>query len=147
MHLGNRQGGARMIDLSTRLTVVALAAGLGLNLLLLVGYLLERRASARRAVELDLQSRRIEMLERDFAAILACSRRVGDRLSEAEQTLRVQGRALDSRRTTDEGQLDIPQAMKLLANGIALDDVTRLCELSEGERELLSNMARHRRAA
>ena len=136
-----------MTDLITDLAVVVLALGVGLNLILLALYLHHRRASARCTVELAAQSRRIEALERDFAAILSCSRYIGDRLGEAERMLRVLRRTADSPRTRDEGQLDVPQAMQLLANGLALEDVTRLCELSEGERELLSNMARHRRAA
>lgn len=86
-------------------------------------------------------------LERDLAALLSCSRGMAERLTRSEANLRRVQTQLDKLHTADENQLAVSHAMKLLNSGVDLKNVTDLCELSEGEVEILQNLARHRQAA
>ena len=93
------------------------------------------------------QGESLATLERDLAALLSCSRGMAERLTRSEGNLRRLQTQLDKLHTSDENQLAVSHAMKLLNSGVDLKNVTDLCELSEGEVEILQNLARHRQAA
>jgi len=112
-------------------------------------YRLFVRRSARLAADLARQTERCTSLERDFAAVLACSRHLGDRLVGSERARDALQKQIDKLRhhqDTDD-QLPVHHAMKLLDTGVALDEVVRICELSSGEAEILQSLARFRAAA
>jgi len=111
-------------------------------------YMFVRRC-ARLTTDLARQMQHIESLERNFAAVLSCSRHLGDRLVGSEcarDALQKQIDKLRHHQDTDE-HLPVQHAMKLLDTGVALDEVVRICELSEGEAEILQSLARFRAAA
>ena len=95
----------------------------------------------------SVQTDRVISLERDLAALLSCSRGMAERLSKTEFQQRRLQTQLDKLSSNDDNQIAVQQAMKLLNSGVDLKNVTALCELSEGEVEILQNLARHQRAA
>lgn len=99
---------------------------------------------------LAVQAEQIARLDRDLGALLSCSRRIGDRIGDAErsrETLQKQIDRLRHHQPGDEREVALEHAMKLLNAGLALDEVVRTCELSEGEAEILQSLARFRAAA
>ncbi len=94
-----------------------------------------------------VQADRLATLERDLAALLTCSRGMAERLAKAESQQRRLQTQLDKLTSNDDKQLAVEHAMKLLNSGMDLKNVTSICELSEGEVEILQNLARHQRAA
>ena len=93
------------------------------------------------------QAERVATLERDLAALLTCSRGIAERLATTESQQRRLQTQLDKLTSNDDNQLAVQHAMKLLNSGVDLKNVTSMCELSEGEVEILQNLARHQRAA
>lgn len=137
-----------MSELAALLEFAPLAA-LGMGTLL-VGVACEvryRRAIRGQTAHAARQAERIAGLERDIAALLSCSRGMAARLAKSEGQQRRMQTQLDKLHSNDEQQLAVQHAMKLLNNGVDLKNVTELCELSEGEVEILQNLARHRQAA
>lgn len=108
-----------------------------------------RHRRALRAVQYTstVQADRVITLERDLAALLTCSRGIAERLTLTESQQRRLQTQLDKLSSSDDNQLAVQHAMKLLNSGVDLKNVTSLCELSEGEVEILQNLARHQRAA
>ena len=108
-----------------------------------------RQRRALRAVQhtTTVQTDRVTSLERDLAALLSCSRGMAERLSKTEFQQRRLQTQLDKLSSNDDNQIAVQQAMKLLNSGVDLKNVTALCELSEGEVEILQNLARHQCAA
>lgn len=91
------------------------------------------------------QARRITLLENDLGALLSCSRHIGDRIGHAERVDRTLQKQLDKLAfNRDDGRVAVEHAMKLLASGQAMQEVTRVCELSEGEVEILQNLSSYR---
>lgn len=93
------------------------------------------------------QAERVATLERDLAALLTCSRGMAERLATAETQQRRLQTQLDKLTSNDDNQVAVQHAMKLLKSGVDLKNVTSICELSEGEVEILQNLARHQQAA
>ena len=93
------------------------------------------------------QAERVATLERDLVALLSCSRGMAERLAKSEDQQRRLQTQLDKLHSADDKQLAVAHAVKLLNSGVDLKNVTDLCELSEGEVEILQNLARHRQAA
>lgn len=112
-------------------------------------YSLFVRRNARLADDLARQTQRCASLERDFAAVLACSRHMGDRLVGSERARDALQKQIDKLRhhQDSDDHLPVQHAMKLLDTGVALDEVVRICELSAGEAEILQSLARFRAAA
>lgn len=137
--------------MSTFAALIEFAPLVGLGgLTLVVGVSFEvrhRRAWRGLTATLSTQSERIAAFERDLAALLSCSRGVAERLAKSEGQQRRMQTQLDKLHSNDDQQLAVQHAMKLLNNGVDLKNVTELCELSEGEVEILQNLARHRQAA
>jgi hypothetical protein len=109
------------------------------------------RARARRLdAVLARQAEQIARLDRDLGALLSCSRRIGDRIGDAERsrdTLQKQLDRLRHHQPGDDREVALEHAMKLLNGGLAIEEVVRTCELSEGEAEILQSLARFRAAA
>lgn len=129
------------------LTAFGLVAGVGAG-----GLALRRLAqrTARMALEQTALERRCASLERDFAAVLSCSRHLGTRLVESERARDVLQKQIDKLRLeqqADGDYLPVQHAMKLLDSGVAVEEVIRACELSAGEAQLLHGLARFRSAA
>ncbi len=105
-----------------------------------------RQAGLIRVLESELaqHDERDERLDHDLAALLACSRRIGDRLNAGERARRAMQKQIDNVQVADESQLAIRHAAKLLDDGCELKEVTDVCELSQGEVEIpLSLKAPH----
>ena len=107
----------------------------------------QRRATRTLRRTVEAQAERTLSLERDLQAILACSRRIAERLGAGERLQRSLQTQLDKLRSADDNQVAVQHAMKLLNSGVDLKNVTAICELSEGEVEILQNLARHQQAA
>ncbi len=106
-----------------------------------------RRLAAHSAAHAGL-ARRLATLEGDIGALLSCSRRIGERIGDAERTDRTLQKQIDKLRFHGEdSQVAVEHAMKLLATGLEMKEVTRVCELTEGEVEILQNLSRFRSAA
>ena len=137
-----------MIELATVVQYAPLAALAVVTVL--GGVLFEwRHRRALRALQhtTTVQADHLTTLERDLAALLTCSRGMAERLTQTESQQRRLQTQLDKLSSNDDNQIAVQQAMKLLNSGVDLKNVTALCELSEGEVEILQNLARHQRAA
>ncbi len=127
------------------LPLAALVGALGL-----AGALCElrhRRALRGLSMTVTLQAERIVALERNLSALLTCSRGVAERLGTTEKQQRSLQTQVAKLSNADDNQVAVQHAMKLLNSGLDLKNVTTLCELSEGEVEILQALARHQRAA
>jgi hypothetical protein len=137
-----------MIELAAFIQYAPLAA---LALVTVLGGVLcewrHRRALRALRYTTAAQTDRVATLERDLAALLTCSRGMAERLAQTESQQRRLQTQLDKLNSNDDNQLAVQHAMKLLNSGVDLKNVTSLCELSEGEVEILQNLARHQRAA
>jgi hypothetical protein len=132
----------------TDLTVVALIAGLTGWCGLLLYALVARRRLASMRERLQEQADITANLEGSLGALLSCSRQIGDRISDVERRDRTLQKQLDHLAfNRDEGQVAVEHAMKLLASGQDIGPVTKICELSSGEVEILQNLSRFRPAA
>ncbi|MGH8596656.1 MAG: DUF2802 domain-containing protein [Gammaproteobacteria bacterium] len=99
----------------------------------------------RRALARELADR--ARLDEDLQALLNCSRALGARFqqqSELQHSLSIQIRNL-ARQPTSGGAL--PDAQRLLSEGLQVEQVATLCELSQGEAELLVKWRQRQRAA
>jgi hypothetical protein len=107
----------------------------------------ERRSRQSLEARVSAQIERIAGTERAFAALLDCSRTIGRRLVEQDLARRALQRELDKLANQDDTQLAVQHAMKLLDSGLDARNVVSICDLSEGEIELLESLARYQRAA
>lgn len=101
----------------------------------------------RRMVRCERDDR--QSLENDVAALLACSRNIGERVMN--QDARQSGMlkkldVIDLHREADDGS-SYTQVQKMIEQGIGIDEVAEICNLRRGEVELLSHIASHRSAA
>ncbi|MSR15693.1 MAG: DUF2802 domain-containing protein [Gammaproteobacteria bacterium] len=86
-------------------------------------------------------------LQADLNALLACSRELSNRFqrqSEAQHALTVQIRNLSRPPSEHGGWSD---AQRLLSEGLEVQQVATLCELSQGEAALLAKWRERQRAA
>lgn len=88
-----------------------------------------------------------EDLSRDLAALFDCSREIGARLREQGQRQKsVIERVNEIAEAVDSGPA-LEQVERLLADGLGVEQISRVCELSQGEAQLLERWKRHRTAA
>ncbi|MGR8918598.1 MAG: DUF2802 domain-containing protein [Gammaproteobacteria bacterium] len=134
---------------------VLLGAAIGAAILTLVtvatlvlAALRQRGRLRRLEAALADRSERIARLEADLAALLSCSRRIGDRIVDVERSDRTLQKQIDRLACErDEGSVAVEHAAKLLAAGRDLAEITELCDLTAGEVEVLQNLSRFRPAA
>jgi hypothetical protein len=124
---------------------------LTVGLLLAVGAVafLGRRTASELRMALDEQTARVMTLERNFGAVLACSRGLANRFENGQRLQQTLQKQLDKLKHQggDENQLAVQHAMKLIRGGASLDEVKDVCELTAGEAEILESLARHRAVA
>lgn len=116
-------------------------------LLLAVGLSYQARALRRLRFELAQEHARCSQIEEDVQALLTCSRTLGDRFQqqyELQHSLTMQIRNL-SRQATDPSALS--DAQRLLSQGLQVEQVAALCELSQGEAALLAKWRQRQRVA
>lgn len=130
--------------LLTPILLAVLGAATGVSLLAL---LRSRRRARTLAEDVLVQTEQLQATQSELAALIACSRRIGERLNESERLQRTLQKQLDRLQASGDDQAAVQQAMKFLRNGLALEEVTRLCELSQGEVEILQRLVSHQDAA
>ena len=131
-------------------TMLGIAAVLACTLgcVVLTGLHLRQRATiVQLRGEVGEQHKHLLGLERDLAALLSCSRRIGDRIGDGERSWRTLQKQLDRLQHSGDDQLAVEHAMKLLNNGLDMKEITEICDLTAGEVEILQNLSRHRQAA
>jgi len=88
-----------------------------------------------------------EELARDLAALLECSRELGGRVrDQAARQKSVADRVNRIAQQVDGGAA-IDHVERLLADGLGVEQIKRVCELSQGEAALLERWKKHRSAA
>jgi len=88
-----------------------------------------------------------EDLARDLAALLECSRELGGRVrDQAARQKSVADRVNRIAQQVDAGAA-IDHVERLLADGLGVEQIKRVCELSQGEAALLERWKKHRSAA
>lgn len=129
----------------TMLLVAALIV-LGLITATLVARLYWRRlAEVTAALRLEQESR--AQLERQVDALLACSRAIGEQVREQTRRQRSIVEQLNQLDHHSGDDAAIGQAGKLLEKGVSLNEISDLCDLSQGELELLARLSPTRQAA
>lgn len=116
-------------------------------LLLAVGLSYQARALRQLRFELAQEHASRIQIEENLQALLTCSRALGDRFQqqhELQHSLTTQIRNL-SRHATDPGALS--DAHRLLSEGLQVEQVAALCELSQGEAALLAKWRQRQRVA
>ena len=89
------------------------------------------------------------VLESDVAALLACSKNIGERLvsqGACQDNLRNKLDVIDLNRDSNSAS-SYGQVRKMIDQGMNLDEITQICDLSRGEVELLNHVASMRTAA
>jgi len=121
-----------------------LLAGIGIALLLgawlhLVGL---RRARAMRT-RLEQAEAHLRCLQKDLAALLACSRGLANRVGEQGTSLRLArtvAQAAVPLQRVDTSEPQFRSARALILRGASTTEVARTCGLSHGEVELLARI-------
>ena len=88
-------------------------------------------------------------LEDDFAAVLSCSKTIGDRIrsqSVTQHSILKKLDVIDKTRSVREQQSYV-QVHKLVEQGLCVDEIGEICNLPRGEVNLLTRFAAHRSAA
>lgn len=121
----------------------AVIAGLGVGVYL-QGAELRR---LRRLIRAERADR--EMLANDVTALLNCSRNIGEMVKSQDETQHSLLKKIDvlDLNHTPAVQPAFERVHKLVAQGLAIDEIADICDLGRGEVELLSHMAERRSAA
>ncbi|NNL99236.1 MAG: DUF2802 domain-containing protein [Gammaproteobacteria bacterium] len=90
---------------------------------------------------------RLAELEQEFNALLTCSKGLGDRVHRQRQELAGLSRRQDEIELIDEQGAAVAQALKLIDAGVPVEQITRVCELSAAEVQLVGNIARYKKKA
>ena len=129
-------------------TTSALALGLtfALALILQLWRVQTRRVAGLEATLREERKAR-EALTGEIAAVLACSRELGERLRQQGQKQKTAMEKLNSLAQQVEGQQAVTHAERLLSKGLAVDQITEMCALSRGEAALLERWKQRSNAA
>jgi len=129
-------------------TLTALVVGLTFSLGLM---LRTARVQARRIAGLEATLREErkarEALALEIAAVLACSRELGERLRQQGQKQKTVTDKLNVLAQQVEGQQAVTQAERLLSKGLAVEQISEMCALSRGEAALLERWKQRSNAA
>ena len=135
------------IPMSDALHLVATALLALTTLALAVTVLRLTRRMRVLGAELGAEREAREELARDLAALLECSRELGGRVrDQAARQKSVADRVNRIAQQVDAGAA-IDHVERLLADGLGVDQIKRVCELSQGEAALLERWKKHRSAA
>ncbi len=107
---------------------------------------LQRQESRRQRQQIERERDARKTLENDVTALLACSRNIGERLVTQDARQNKMLKNLDAYRDPNEAS-SYGQVRKMLAQGMEIDEIARICDLRRGEVDLLSHIANHRAAA
>ena len=88
-----------------------------------------------------------EELARDLAALLECSRELGGRVRDQAARQKSVADRLNRIAQQVDGGSAIDHVERLLADGLGVEQIKRVCELSQGEAALLERWKKHRSAA
>ncbi|MFT4562077.1 MAG: energy-converting hydrogenase Eha subunit C [Gammaproteobacteria bacterium] len=113
------------------------------TIILLRGELLRLRILIR-CERADRQS-----LENDIAALLACSKTIGERVRSQDlrqNRMSEKLKVLDSHGKPEDVQL-YDQVHRMIGQGMPVEQIANICNLRRGEVELLNHVAVHRTAA
>jgi hypothetical protein len=114
---------------------------------LAVGVLVQARRTRALGAALGAEREAREELARDLAALLECSRELGGRVrDQAARQKSVADRVNRIAHQVDAGAA-IDHVERLLADGLGVEQIKRVCELSQGEAALLERWKKHRSAA
>jgi hypothetical protein len=108
-----------------------------------------------------LQARRLRTLERglrrereareelagDVLALLECSRELGGRVREQASRQKSVTDRLNRIAQQVDGSSALDHVERLMADGLGVDQIRRVCELSQGEAALLERWKKHRSVA
>lgn len=136
-----------MPEILTLIELLVLSASAAGSAVLAGLYFRQRGTVSVLREELAQQHKHLLGLERDLGALLSCSRRIGDRIGDGERSWRTLQKQIDRLQVSDDNQLSVEHAMKLLNSGLPLREITEICDLTAGEVEILQNLSRHRQAA
>ncbi len=114
---------------------------------LAAGVLVQARRTRALGAALGAEREAREELARDLAALLECSRELGGRVrDQAARQKSVADRLNRIAQQVDAGAA-IDHVERLLADGLGVEQIKRVCELSQGEAALLERWKKHRSAA
>lgn len=129
-------------------TLAALVSGLTFALaLLLHNSRVQRQRVTGLEATLREERKAREALTAEIAAVLACSRELGERLRQQGQKQKTAMEKLNALAQQVEGQQAVTQAERLLSRGVAVDQITEICALSRGEAALLERWKQRSNAA
>jgi len=129
------------LQLAALLGLLAVSGGLGAFVLRQA-----RRVDAL-AAALDAERSARADLARDLSALLDCSRAIGSRLREQGQRQKSVMERVNEIAQHVDGTPSLEHVERLLADGLGVEQIQRVCELSQGEAQLLERWKRHRSAA
>lgn len=129
------------LQLAALLGLLAVSGGLGAFVLRQA-----RRVDAL-AAALDAERSARADLARDLSALLDCSRAIGNRLREQGQRQKSVMERVNEIAQHVDGTPSLEHVERLLADGLGVEQIQRVCELSQGEAQLLERWKRHRSAA
>ena len=119
--------------------------------LALVGCVRLSRAHARLATSLELalaeERKAREQLGRDINALIICSGELGERFRHQSAKQKSLVDKINALSQHIEGTQAVTQAERLMANGLAVEQITQMCALSRGEAALLERWKQRSNAA
>ena len=123
-------------SLSLPLSLLALIMA-GLNLAL---YLRLRRQDARWRAECARQAERVQALSAEIGALCSGASGMGEHLSRVEQHVRRLNERQDQLELRDPVNREYHQAVKMIRNGMGLEELMDSCGLVRAEAELLMRL-------
>jgi len=90
-----------------------------------------------------------QVLDNDVAALLACSRTIGERVRSQDARQHSMLQKIDVIDVNHDSNENTPydQVHRLVEQGMEVEDIAKICNLRRGEVDLLSHIAVHRSAA
>ncbi len=101
----------------------------------------------RLARELHAERRAREELARDLGALLACSREIGSHVRAQDRRQKAVMERVEEIADAMEEAPALKHVERLLEDGLGVEQIRRVCELSQGEARLLERWKQQRRVA
>ena len=101
----------------------------------------------RRLIRCEHEDR--QSLDKDVAALLACSRNIGERVrsQDARQNTMLKKLDIIDLHSDSSGRQSYEQVRRMVEQGMGIDEIAEICDLRRGEVDLLNHIASHRSAA